>query len=236
MNPYQFYRIRGEITNFPDISMASQLSLLSGLSRSASTSFRTISNDYILGLQRIEVKHERLVHTFGRTTSYLDGNPHEITFSEFLESRDFDAYYHPREKVLMFHAPKEVCKSTHKAIKNSRPFTSTLTVEYEAFDFSRARDLFERYLAAWFHLPSANVSSAGLIGTDVENNEHFEQFALEGELTNIVILFEYDGTKHKVMLTKHSGVVLYTNFNDPSYELGLLLKVYETFFKPFWTT
>src|SRR5687768_12212171 len=111
MKPYQFYLVRRFPHLAPGQAVINRIQLtFSGEGEDVETSV-TMENAQFegsLGLFRIksQVRHE----TYGFIKKVIDNRRQRLDFYEYLQPVDFPAFYEPVKKIVIFQAPKKVCR------------------------------------------------------------------------------------------------------------------------------
>lgn len=220
MKPYQFYlvskfptlaagqRIRNEV----QFSFISERETVETVVELENPSFEV---DLSLLRVRSQIKHS----AHGLIKVYEGEERKQVSFTEYLQPVDFQAYINRQKNVLVFQAAREVCRGVLLNLKENKCGIELQEVE---IDFHKLMQHCNEYFGAWFKGVSTRVQSAGLTGTQIQNDPTFATFLQKGELSNVTIPWMYAGAEHRVMVTKRGGIVLVDNYKD---NIGLELRV-----------
>ena len=93
----------------------------------------------------------------------------------------------------------------------------------------------DEYLGAWFRGVSTRVHSAGLSGTQIQNDRFFKSLKKVAALSNVTIPWLYNDFVHPVMVTGDGGVVLVQNYaGTVALELRMVMDVHDRLLKHVW--
>lgn len=68
----------------------------------------------------------------------------------------------------------------------------------------------------WFgNYPDININSMCLIGNKIENSSQYQNLLSQGvTIKNITILYEYNNTTEKIMITKDGGIIIFRQIDE----------------------
>jgi hypothetical protein len=233
MKPFQFYTVR----RFPKLKVGESVQTvvqmtLFGEGEDVQTTVTMEKPDFEgpLDLLRIrsEIKHE----TYGFIKTFIDSQRRKLDFTEYLEPVDFQAYYATQKKMMIFQAPKKVCRGV---LANLRGGDCGIGLAEMTVDFAKVLELCGEYLGAWFREVSSRVRAAGIHGDQIQQDALFKKLLKEGELSNVTIPWKMDDTEHRVMITALAGVVLVQDYKaNLGLELKIVMDVYERLLSKVW--
>jgi hypothetical protein len=233
MKPYQFYVVK----HFPKLAQGKSVKnsvqmTFSGEDEDVETTF-TMENESFegsLGLLRVKsgIKHT----TLGFIKTVVNQERQRFEFTEYLEPVDFYSYYDAQQKLILFQAPKKVCRGV---LANLRATSDDIKLAEMIVDFGKVMEHHSEYLGAWFRGVSSRVRAAGLSGDQIQDDALFKKLSKVGELSNVTIPWMYEGAEHKVMVTSSGAVVLIQEYrNNLGVELGLVMDVHQRLLSKVW--
>jgi hypothetical protein len=159
-----------------------------------------------------------------------------VRFQEYFHPVTFPAYYYAAEDILLFQAPKDVCREVGKYIRsNPRDFQELELLE-RTVDFNKIGDYVNEFFSTWFRGISPEVRAANLSGVNIQQDPYFQEFLKRGIIKNVVIPLTHAGAEHKIMVTEHSAVVLVDDYrNSVPFELELVLEAKRHIVEKIWT-
>jgi len=233
MKPYQFYRVR----RFPKLqtgqSVRNQIQLtFSGEGEDVETvlTLENPSFEGSLGLLRVksEVKHE----TYGFIKTVVDSKRRKFDFTEYLQPVDFPAFHDEQRGLVLFQAPKKVCRGV---VANLRASPCEVELVEMVVDFTKVLELCSEYQAAWFRGVSSRVRAAGISGDQIQDDALFKKLLKEGELSNVTIPWLLDDIEHRVMVTGAGAVVLVQDYRaNQGLELQIVMDVHDKLLSKVW--
>lgn len=233
MKPYQFYVVRRFPTLTVGQSVRNQIQLtFSGEGEDVETSL-TLENpsfEGTLSLLRVQsqVKHE----TYGFIKTVVDSKRRKLDFTEYLQPVDFPSFYDESRQVILFQAPKKVCRGV---LANLKACPQGVELVEMAVDFTKVLEICSEYLGAWFRGISSRVRAAGLSGDQIQDDSLFKKLLKDGELSNVTIPWPLDGTEHRVMVTGTGAVVLVQDYKaNQGLELQIVTDVYDKLISKVW--
>ena len=147
MKPYQFYTVG----RFPKLEVGASIknqvqSILtfSGEGEDVETCLTLKDRTYEGTLALVRVKSEVKYETYGFIKTVVDNKRRKLDFTEYLQPVDFPAYYDEGKKVLIFQAPKKVCRGV---LSNLRANPCGVELVEMAVDFAKVMDLCTEYLS-----------------------------------------------------------------------------------------
>lgn len=233
MKPYQFYLVR----SFPTLQVGQSVKNLiqmtfSGEGEDVETSL-TLENQSFegtLSLLRVQsqVKHE----TYGFIKTVIDSQRRKLDFTEYLQPVDFPSFYDQSRQIIIFQAPKKVCRGV---VANLKAAPQPVALVEMVVDFTKVLALCSEYQGAWFRGISARVRAAGLSGEQIQDDALFKKLLKDGELSNVTIPWLLDGTEHRVMITASGAVVLVQDYKaNQGLELQIATDVYDRLLSKVW--
>jgi|GEM_PF-2566629 len=233
MKPYQFYTVG----KFPKLevgtSVKNQVQLtFSGEGEDVETSLtlkdRTYEGTMALVRVKSEVKHE----TYGFIKTVVENKRRRLDFTEFLQPVDFPAYYDEGKEILVFQAPKKVCRGV---LANLRGNPCGVELVEMVVDFAKIMDLCTEYQGAWFRGVSSRVRAAGISGEQIQHDGLFKKLLKDGELSNVTIPWLMDNVEHRLMITSTGAIVLVQDYRaNQGLELQIIMDVYEKLLSKVW--
>lgn len=233
MKPYQFYTVR----TFPKLQVGQSVKneiqmTFSGEGEDVETSLtlEDASFEGSLGLLRVksEVKHE----TYGFIKTVIDSQRRKFDFTEYLQPVDFPSFYDDANRIIIFQAPKKVCRGVFANLKANPSGVELIEM---VVDFAKVLTLCSEYQAAWFRGISSRVRAAGISGDQIQDDALFKKLLKDGELSNVTIPWLLDGTEHRVMITGSGAVVLVQDYKaNQGLELQIVMDVYDRLLRCVW--
>ncbi len=233
MKPFQFYTVEKMPDLKPRQSISHEVQLtFSGEHEDVKTTITMEAEHFegSLALLRVVsgIKHQ----TIGYIKTLIDSQKKRIDFSEYLQPVDFKAYFDSEKKLMIFEAPKKVCRGVLSHLK-TKPCGIDL-IEMEV-DFTKVMQLISEYRGAWFKGVSSRVHTAGLTGSQIQDDSLFKNLSKVAVLSNVTIPWPFDGLEHHVMVTSRAGVVLIQNYQDNiGIELNLVRDVQDKLLQHVW--
>jgi hypothetical protein len=156
----------------------------------------------------------------------------KLDFTEYLEPVDFPAYYATQKKIIIFQAPKKVCKGVFANLRKNDCGVRLIEMEV---DFAKVLEEVSVYQAAWFRSVSTRVHAAGIHGEHIQDDTLFKKLLKVGELSNVTIPWRIDGAEHRVMITSSCAIVLAQNYkSNIGLELRIVMDVYDKLLSKVW--
>jgi hypothetical protein len=233
MKPYQFYVSK----HFPKLTQGQRVQnsvqmTFSGEDEHVDTVF-TMENENFEGpLSLLRVKSGIKHSTLGFIKTVVNQERKRFEFTEYLEPVDFYSYYDRNRNLVLFQAPRKVCRGV---LANLRATSAEIKLTEMVVDFNKVMELHSQYLGAWFRGVSARVRAAGLSGDQIQDDALFKKLWKVGELSNVTIPWLHEGAEHKVMVTSSGAVVLIQEYrNNLGLELSLVMDVHERLVSKVW--
>jgi hypothetical protein len=233
MKPFQFYTVNRfpKLKTGEKISTVIQLSLF-GEGEDVLTTVTLEKPDFEgpLDLMRVqsEIKHE----TYGFIKTIIDSKRKKLDFTEYLEPVDFQAYYATQKKLMIFQAPKKVCRGV---VTNLHSGDCGIKLVDMVVDFAKVLELCSEYQGAWFRGVSSRVRAAGIHGEQIQQDGLFTKLLKDGELSNVTIPWKLDDAEHRIMITASGGVVLVQDYKaNLGLELKIVMDVHERLLSKVW--
>lgn len=233
MKPFQFYTV----SHFPKMQVGGKISTviqldLFGESEDVETTVTLEKPDFEgpLDLMRVqsEIKHE----TYGFIKTIIDSKRKKLDFTEYLEPVDFQAYYATQKKLMIFQAPKKVCRGVFVNLHSGGCGVKLVEM---VVDFAKVLELCSEYQGAWFRGVSSRVRAAGIHGEQIQQDGLFKKLLKDGELSNVTIPWKMDDAEHRIMITASSGVVLIQDYKaNLGLELKIVMDVHERLLSKVW--
>jgi hypothetical protein len=164
-----------------------------------------------------KVRHEVRVRRAGRAKG--------VEFSSFVSPYDFPAYYHRPTQLLMLKAPKDIARGAMRTLTKGGVGVKG---EYRKLELQSVRSQVERMRGAWFHVEdSANVTSQGLYGPDIEGDIRFDQALSEGDMSYMLIEYLFREQSFLIGISRDYAVNIArsTAWLDELAELELVMDV-----------
>lgn len=233
MKPFQFYTVN----RFPKLKVGESASTvvqltLFGEGEDVETNIMMEKPDFEGPLDLLRVKSEIKHETYGFIKTIIDSKRKKLDFSEYLEPVDFQAYYATQKKLVIFQAPKKVCRGV---MANLNAGDCGVKLVEMVVDFAKVMELCSEYLAAWFRGVSSRVRSAGIHGEQIQQDGLFKKLLKDGVLSNVTIPWKLDDAEHRVMITANGGVVLVQDYKaNLGLELKIVMDVHEKLLSKVW--
>lgn len=233
MKPFQFYVLKEMPDLQPGQSISNQVQLtFSGEEEDVRTTItmksKQLENSFSLLHIVSGIRHK----TFGYIKALINKERRRIDFAEYLQPVDFEAYIDEERKLMIFQAPKKVCRGVLSHLR-ARPCGIELA-EMDV-DFTKVMQQISEYLGAWFRQVSTRVQAAGLSGHQIQDDALFKSLSKIAALSNVTIPWPFEGVEHSVMVTSRAGVVLIQNYQgNAGLELRLVMDVYEKLLQNVW--
>jgi hypothetical protein len=233
MKPYQFYRVG----RFPKLavgaSVTNQIQMtFSGEGEDVETSLTMKARTYEGTLALVRVKSEVRHETFGFIKTVIENKRRKLDFTEYLQPVDFPAYLDEEKSILVFQAPKKVCRGV---LANLRGNPCGVELVEMVVDFAKVHDLCAEYQGAWFRGVSSRVRAAGISGDQIQHDGLFKRLLKDGELSNVTIPWLLDNVEHRVMVTSTGAIILSHDYkSNQGLELQLVVDVYDKWLSKVW--
>jgi hypothetical protein len=209
-----FYFVEMEKMEIPIVGFRTpqQLTLANtGNDADARSSLVIQEPNFYQGWDRLEGIHEHV----DRTPRRMNGNPDYLHMSIVGGDTSFTAYYNKDEKLLLFNTSKNQVVGVQKRLIQF--FPDTFRPKKGEVDFVHLLQNLQNatVISSWFNQINGQVSAVGLFGKRVNLDESFLHYKEMGKLSAITLDLSIDGEPKpiNVMITKHFGVVLYTNWD-----------------------
>ena len=233
MKPFQFY-IVGKMPNLkPGQSITNEVQLTFSGEREDVRTTITMETEHFEGslvLLRVVsgIKHQ----TIGYIKTLVDSQRRRIDFLEYLQPVDFQAYLDLDKKLMIFQAPKKECRGV---LSHLRAKSCEMDLVEMEVDFTKVMQLKSEYLGAWFKQVSSRVHTAGLTGSQIQDDTLFKNLSKVADLSNVTIPWPFEGVEHPVMITSRAGVVLIQSYQDNiGLQLNLVMDVQEKLLQHVW--
>ena len=233
MLPYQFYQVK----RFPKLTSGQQVKTrvqltFSGEGEDVDTSFTMENPKFEGSIGYVRVKSQIKHNTVGYIKTLVDHERRKLEFYEYLQPVDFPAFYDASRNVVMFKAPKKVCRGVLANIHSNECGVALQEMEV---DFEKVLDICSEYLGAWFRGVSTRVHSAGLSGDQIQDDPLFKKLLKHGDLSNITVPWQFESAEHRVMLTRHGAIVLVQDYKDnQGIELAIVGDVFDRLLNRVW--
>ena len=233
MKPYQFYVVR----RFPKLksgeNVKNQIQMtFFGEDEDVETSLTLENPSFEGSLGLIRVKSEIKHRTYGFIKAVINHERRKFDFTEYLEPVDFPAYYDESRELMLFQAPKKVCKGVLANLREKPCGVDLIEMEV---DFGQVLELCSEYQGAWFRSVSSRVRSAGISGDQIQDDALFKKLLKDGILSNVTIPWMQEDAEHRVMITGSGAIVLVQDYkNNLGLELRLVNDVYEQLLCKVW--
>jgi len=233
MKPYQFYSVR----HFPELALGhparTQYQMtFSGEGEEVVTELTLENQNFEGSLSRLRVKSEVKHETFGFIRKVIGEKRQRLEFNEYLQPVDFAAYHDIPRNIVIFQAPKKVCRGV---LLNLRAGACGVELVEMVVDFSKVIDKCSEYLAAWFRGVSSRVRAAGISGDQIQHDALFKKLLRDGQLSNVTIPWIFDDVEHRIMLTSGGAIVLIQDYKaNQGFELNLATDVFDKLLSQVW--
>jgi hypothetical protein len=233
MKPFQFYLIKDFRRPAVGGSLQNEVQMtFSGEAEDVRTVLTLKAEKFEGPLDFLRVKSEIRHQTFGFIKTMVEMKRHKIDFAEYLEPVDFPAYFDTTQNLMIFQAPKKVCRGVLQHLKK-KPCGITLA-EVEV-DFVKVMQLTREYFGVWFKGVSTRVQAAALSGNQIQEDSLFKTLQRIGSVSNLTIPWVFGGAEHHVMLTSRGGVILVQNYQDNiGLELQLVMDIQKRLLQKVW--
>lgn len=233
MKPFQFYTV----SRFPKLKVGERLSTVIqmtffGEGEDVATTVTLEKPDFEGPLDLLRVQSEIKHETYGFIKTFIDSKRKKLDFTEYLEPVDFQAYYATQKKLMIFQAPKKVCRGV---LANLHAGDCGVKLVEMVVDFAKVLELCSEYQGAWFRGVSSRVRAAGIHGEQIQQDGLFKKLLKDGELSNVTIPWKMDDAEHRVMITASGGVVLIQDYKaNLGLELKIVMDVHEKLLSKVW--
>lgn len=241
MKPYQIFTSRRfpleQLKKRGHMSNRTQMTLWGGEKEEIKTMIRLENASYEHGLIHLIVNSALRIKTNGFVKHFVERtkNVETVRFKEYFHPVSFSAYYYPPEQIIIFQAPKDVCKEVGKFIRDNPLDFENLELSERQVDFDKIELYVDEFFGTWFRGISAEVRSASLWGTNIQDDPYFKEFLKRGIIKNVVVPLVYEKAEHRIMVTEHSAVVLVDDYrNLISLELALVLEAKRNIVEKLW--
>ena len=233
MKPFQFYVLKEMPDLQPEQSISNQVQLtFSGEEEDVRTTITMKSKQLEGSFSLLHIVSGIRHKTLGYIKMLINKERRRIDFAEYLQPVDFEAYMDEERKLMIFQAPKKVCRGVLSHLR-ARPCGIELA-EMDV-DFTKVTQQISEYLGAWFRQVSARVQAAGLSGHQIQDDALFKSLSKIAALSNVTIPWPFEGVEHSVMVTCRAGVVLIQSYQgNVGLELRLVMDVYEKLLQNVW--
>jgi hypothetical protein len=226
VKPFQFYTVK----NFPKLKAGAKLSTviqltLFGEGEDVETNIIMETPDFEGPLDLMRIKSEIRHEACGYIKTVIGSKRKKLDFFEYLQPVDFQAYHATQKKLVIFQAPKKVCRGV---LANLNRGDCGVKLIEMAVDFVKVLDLWREYSGAWFRKVSSRVNAAGLSGQQIQQDPLFKKLLKDGVLSNVTIPWKLDDSEHRVMITANCAIILEQDYKaNLGLELKIVMDVYE---------
>jgi len=233
MKPFQFYVVKKMPSLEPGQSVSNQVQLtFSGEDEDVRTTITMKSKKFEGSLSMLRVVSGIKHKTIGYIKTLIDSKRQRIDFIEYLQPVDFEAFFDPDRNLMIFQAPKKVCRGVLSHLRSNSCGIELAEMEV---DFTKVMQLNSEYLGAWFRQVSARVQTAGLTGSQIQDDALFKSLSQVAALSNVTIPWPFESIEHHVMVTSRGGVVLIQSYQENiGLELRLVMDVQEKLLQHVW--
>lgn len=205
MEPYYILKTK-TYTTVPILSSAQQLAL-GERDDQPIVELKLITEPLIEGYDKYKMTSENIEKITGRAYGRHD------EFEQFISIRYSDVYYSTNTYCLYFHSKKSLFNQFEKTFNKSVELTyNKVNIDFKnIIDNQNALDI----KGIWFgNLLDTNVKSLLLMGNKVEESSKYQDLLTEGTVTNITLIYNYNGKNLKIMITKDGGIIFYDKINE----------------------
>ncbi|MBS5986462.1 hypothetical protein [Clostridium sp.] len=205
MEPYYILKTK-TYTTVPRLSSAQQLAL-GERDDQPIVELKLITEPLIEGYDKYKMTSENIEKITGRAYGRND------EFEQFISIRYSDVYYSTNTSCLYFHSKKSLFNQFEKTFNKSVELTyNKVNIDFKnIIDNQNALDI----KGIWFgNLLDTNVKSLLLMGNKVEESSKYQDLLTEGTVTNITLIYNYNGKNLKIMITKDGGIIFYDKINE----------------------
>lgn len=184
-------------------STDSQSTILGTVNIDPITKFKKHNQQIIDKYTKYDLTCETLKKQKGRAYGHPD------TFDQWIYIVDKCFYYSHDHEVLFLSTPKEIFNKFHKDFTKDDIFSfSKLDVDFKSIIQNQYSHGIE---GIWLgKVPDIHISALLLLGNKIESSSNYQEFLQQGsEITNLSIIYNYQGTQEKIMITKDGGIILY---------------------------
>jgi len=241
MKPYQIFTCRRfpleQLRKRHEMSNRTQMTLFGGEKEEIKTKIRLENPNFEHGLVYLSIQSALRIKSNGFVKQFIDRTKQieKVEFQEYFHPVSFSAYYYPKEKIVIFQAPKDVCKEVGAYIRDNPSDFDQLELVERKIDFEKISLYVNEFFSTWFRGISAEVRAANLTGTNIQDDPYFKEFLKRGVIKNVIIPLTYENAEHRIMVTEHSAVVLVDDYrNLTSLELELVLEAKKSIVEKLW--
>ncbi len=143
----------------------------------------------------------------------------------YVHPVDFIAYHDETRMVILFQAPKKVCRGVLANLKGGRTGVELCEME---INLDKVCEICPRFRAVWFRNLSSYVRAAAMSGNQLQNDTLFRNVSKYAEKSSVVILWNFLDEEHPVMINESGGIVLVNDYRKvKALELRLVSDVYD---------
>ncbi|MDR2169673.1 MAG: hypothetical protein LBP59_05985 [Planctomycetaceae bacterium] len=232
MKPFQFYKIE----SFPNLEINKSVQNLiqrnfSGQNENFVTSIELIDQNIDTSLKSIHINSEVECNDYGYTFIEIEGELRRAEFTSYRHPVDFPAYLDLQRNIVILPQPKRICE---KVLKNLNSIEHVSLLEMEV-NFQEVYKKCPQYISAWFRNLSARVNVAGVSGSQIQDDELFKYLMKVGELSNVMIPWQYGGVEHHLMISKSSALILQKEYKDnQKLELNVIINAFDKLLTQVW--
>jgi hypothetical protein len=155
---------------------------------------------------------------------------YENFFDEFIEIKEKIFYYDTKKCIGIIRSPKEVYNQF------CADFDSSTSIKFKKvetdFKYIIEHKNSKNIAGIWLgEIPDVNLKTLGLIGTQINSSNTYTEMLNNGaSIKNITIIYKYNNSDIKIMLTSDGGIVFYKH-EEESVSLPIINNIYDNLLK-----
>lgn len=223
MVPYYVLTLKNFDTSLQEYSNNQQVGFENMRDCDAITKFSKTSIQILSGYIKYDLISESISKKKGRAYGYTD------PFEQFISIDENLFYYCKTNNILIFKSPKDVFSNFIRCFKRD------IVLKFDKIDVD-FDDIISNANAIgiqgmWLgKIPDLHINALGLLGNKIESSEQYKDLKAQGAVvSNLTIIYNYNGIQEKIMITKDGGIILYHR-KEESDALELVRDVYEKLF------
>ena len=227
MTPFQFYAVE----RFPALTTTNPVmkSLIQpsyfGEKEDISTTITLVKKGFEGTFDRLRIESGVWRSAMGYIRTIVANKLEKLDLYGYVHPVDFSAYHDEARKVVLFQAPKKLCRGVLTNIRGKATGVELCEME---IDLNKVCEVCPKFRAIWFRNLSSYVRTAAMSGDQLQNDTLFRKIAKYAEKSSVVIVWSFLGEEHPIMVNGTGAIVLVNDYKKvKALELKLVADVYD---------
>ena len=227
MKPFQFYCVE----KFPGLTMANPImrSMVQpsyfGEKEDIQTTITLIKKNFEGTFSKLKVESGVWRKAVGYIRTIVGNKLEKLDLFGYVHPVEFIAYHDEAKMLMLFQAPRKVCRGVLANLKDGRTGVELCEME---IDLDRVCEICPRFRAVWFRNLSSYVKAAAMSGHQLQNDTLFNNVSKYAEKSSVVIVWNFLGEEHPVMVNGSGAIVLVNDYRKvKALELRLVSDIHD---------